>query len=84
METVENPIFSWNGHHGLPEFGKMDDDAFAPAFEAALERHSREIDAIAADPRDPDFNNTIVALEIAGRDLSRASALFWNRAGGRQ
>lgn len=81
METVENPIFSWNGHHGLPEFGKIDDDAFAPAFEAALERHNREIDAIAADPRDPDFDNTIVALETAGRDLSRVSALFWNRAG---
>ncbi len=81
MDTVDNPIFSWNGHHGLPDFSRIADDAFGPAFAAAFDRHNREIDAIAADPRDPDFDNTIVTLEKAGQDLSRASALFWNRAG---
>ena len=81
METVNNHIFTWNGHHGLPGFARIFDGAFGPAFASAFDRHNREIDAIAADPCDPDFDNTIVALETSGEGLARVSALFWNHAG---
>lgn len=59
----------------------MKDDAFADGFAAALAAHEVEIDTIAGNPEPATFDNTIVALEIAGDELSRVSALFWSRAG---
>jgi peptidyl-dipeptidase Dcp len=77
-----NPaVTDWDGPDGLPRFEAVSDGDFAPAFEAALGEHEAEIDAIADNPAAPTFENTIVALEIAGDRLSRVSALFWNRAG---
>ena len=70
-----------HGLHGLPRFDAVADSDFAAAFEAALASHEREIDEIAGNGQEPTFENTIVALEIAGDELSRVSALFWNRAG---
>ncbi|MDQ0318048.1 peptidyl-dipeptidase Dcp [Pararhizobium capsulatum DSM 1112] len=81
-ETTLNPALTdWNGLNGLPRFEAVSDDDFAPAFEAALKEHEAEIDAIASNPDAPTFENTVIALEIAGDSLSRVSALFWNRAG---
>ncbi|MCM2475318.1 M3 family metallopeptidase [Rhizobium sp. CG5] len=71
----------WTGVHGLPRFEAVRDEDFAPVFDAALAEHETEIDAIASNPEAPSFDNTVVALEIAGDMLSRVSALFWNRAG---
>ncbi|MBD9449168.1 M3 family metallopeptidase [Rhizobium sp. RHZ01] len=77
-----NPaLVEWNGLHGLPRFDALNDGDFAPAFDAALAAHEKEIDAIADNPEAPTFENTVVALETAGDALSRVSALFWNRAG---
>lgn len=74
-------VFSWKGPLDLPDFAAVRDADFAPAFEAGLAAHEAEIAAIANDPRAPDFDNTIVAMEIAGDALGRVSSLFWNRAG---
>ncbi|MBD9450831.1 M3 family metallopeptidase [Rhizobium sp. RHZ02] len=77
-----NPaLVEWNGLHGLPRFDALNDGDFAPAFDAALAAHEKEIDGIADNPEAPTFENTVVALETAGDALSRVSALFWNRAG---
>lgn len=70
-----------NGQNGLPKFDAVKDEDFAPAFEAALLSHEQEIDAIAGNLQAPTFENTVTALEIAGDELSRISALFWNKAG---
>ncbi|WP_026615321.1 M3 family metallopeptidase [Ensifer aridi] len=77
-----NPaLVNWTGHEGLPRFEAIKDEDFAPAFEAAFAAHEAEIEAIAGNPEPPSFENTVVALEIAGDDLSRVSALFWTQAG---
>lgn len=81
MDTVNDHIFTWNGHHGLPDFSRIEDDDLAAAFDEALSRHNNEIAAIASNPQPADFDNTIVALEKSGDALSRVSAIFWNRAG---
>jgi peptidyl-dipeptidase Dcp len=81
MTASASPVFDWNAPLGLPEFEKIADADFAPAFEIALAEHDAEIDAIAGNPEAPDFDNTLVALELAGDKLSRVSSLFWNRAG---
>ena len=81
-QSAINPaLFHWSGVHGLPEFEKIAVEDFAPAFEAAFRSHEVEIDTIANNDEAPSFDNTIVALEIAGDELSRVSAIFWNRAG---
>ncbi|RWX75133.1 peptidase M3 [Neorhizobium lilium] len=77
-----NPaLVKWRGHHGLPQFDQVKDEDFATGFEAALAAHEAEIDAIADHPDEPSFDNTVVAMEVAGDELSRVSALFWNKAG---
>ncbi|RVO24896.1 peptidase M3, partial [Sinorhizobium meliloti] len=84
MTTIAslNPaLVNWTGHEGLPRFEAIMDEDFAPAFDAALASHEAEIEAIANNPEDPTFANTVVALEIAGDELSRVSALFWSKAG---
>jgi peptidyl-dipeptidase Dcp len=77
-----NPaLVEWRGHHGLPQFDLVKDEDFASGFEAALSAHDAEIDAIADNAEAPTFDNTVVALELAGDALSRISALFWGKAG---
>jgi peptidyl-dipeptidase Dcp len=71
----------WRGHHGLPQFDQVKDEDFAQGFEVAISAHEAEIDAIAGQADAPTFENTVVPLEIAGDELSRVSALFWNKAG---
>ena len=79
--TPNSEIFHWTGHQGLPRFDLIEVGDFEKAFDAAFASHDREIDEIAGNAEAPTFDNTIVALEKAGDDLSRVSALFWNRAG---
>ncbi|MCY1665660.1 M3 family metallopeptidase [Rhizobium sp. SL86] len=78
---IKPALVEWKGLNGLPHFDQVKDEDFASAFDAALDLHDAEIDAIANNPESPSFANTITALEIAGDDLSRVSALFWNKAG---
>ncbi len=66
----------WHTPFGAPPFGEMTVGAFAPAFERALAAHRAELAAIAAEPAPPSFENTILALERAGRDLERVSQAF--------
>ena len=77
-----NPLLAdWTGAFSLPPFGAIKPEQFRPAFDAALGRHRAEIDAIAADPAPPSFDNTIVALERAGRALDRVANVFFVLAG---
>ncbi len=78
---IDPALVEWTGLNGLPRFDLVKDGAFADGFAAALVAHEAEIDAIAGNPEPATFDNTVVALEIAGDELSRVSALFWSRAG---
>ena len=81
VPEVNPAIANWAGPLGLPEFAAIDDGDFEAAFAVALPTHLAEIDAIADNPEDANFDNTIVALEWAGELRSRASGIFWNLAG---
>jgi len=77
-----NPLTGvWAGPDGLPDFGAVRPEHFPPAFDAALAAHRGEIAAIAASAAAPDFDNTIVALERSGADLTRIANLFFVLAG---
>ena len=61
-----------------PRFDQIHDADFQPALEQAMADHRKEIEAIAANPDKPTFDNTIVAMERAGRPLTRVSTIFYN------
>ncbi|SDQ19411.1 peptidyl-dipeptidase Dcp [Chryseobacterium soldanellicola] len=61
-----------------PEFDKIKNEHFKPAFEFGLKQHDAEILAIANNPQAPTFENTIVALEKSGEVLKRATIIFSN------
>jgi len=70
-------LAQWAGPYGgVPAFDRMDLDALKPALEAGMAINLEEIDAIANNPAPPTFENTIVAMERAGRDLDRVFA-YW-------
>ena len=76
--TNENPLLSkWEGPYGgVPPFDKVQIPLFKPALEAAMAEQLKEIEQIAANPAAPDFENTIAAIERAGRTLSRVGTLY--------
>lgn len=61
-----------------PDFSKIKDEHFKPAFEYGLKIHSQEIEAIANNPKAPTFENTIEAMEKSGEILKRAQTVFYN------
>jgi peptidyl-dipeptidase Dcp len=63
-----------------PQFDKIKDSDFAPAFDQGMARHLEEIEAIAGNSAAPTFDNTIIAMEKSGRALNRAAAVFFNLA----
>ena len=78
---AENPLFEPSTlPYQLPPFDEIDDEHYLPAFEEGMAEHLAEIDAIVADPEPPTFDNTIGALERAGRLLDRASTAFFTVA----
>ncbi len=60
-----------------PPFAEIRPEHFLPAFAQAFADHNAEIAAIVADPTEPDFANTIAAMERAGRLLSRVAMVFY-------
>ncbi len=79
--AINSAVFDWQGPHGLPQFDRIADEDYAPAFAHALALLEAEIEAIANDTAPADFESVIGRLERAGESISRVSALFWNRAG---
>ncbi|WP_431611845.1 M3 family metallopeptidase [Chryseobacterium sp. 'Rf worker isolate 10'] len=61
-----------------PEFDKIKNEHFKPAFDFGLKQHEAEIIKIANNPATPTFENTIVALEKSGEVLRRAQIVFSN------
>src|SRR5271169_6642348 len=72
-----NPLLQpWLTPFETPPFADIAPEHFLPAFEQAFADHAAEIAAITHDPSEPDFANTITALERSGRLLSKVSAVF--------
>ncbi|MFZ0797902.1 MAG: peptidyl-dipeptidase Dcp [Terriglobales bacterium] len=59
-----------------PPFDKIKDEDYQPAIEAGMAQQQAEIQAIADNPADPTFDNTLVAMEKSGRLFDRVMAAF--------
>jgi peptidyl-dipeptidase Dcp len=80
--SLDNPLLAeWKTPFAIPPFASITPAHFEPAFTAALASHEREIDAIARNTEAPTFANTVEALEIAGRNLTRVARVFYNLTG---
>ena len=76
-EEMSALLRPWTGPYGgVPPWHLVRPDEFVEAFDTAIALAEDEIAAIANNPDPPTFDNTIVALESAGRTLDRLQALF--------
>lgn len=76
---MENPLLSPSPlPYGAPQFDKISDEHYLPAFKAGIAEAKAEIDAITSNTEEPSFENTIVALEQSGRTLSQVAGIFYN------
>jgi peptidyl-dipeptidase Dcp len=79
--ALQNPLLeTWTTPFALPPFAQIAAAHYLPAFETAMREHDAEIDAIVGNPQEPDYANTIDALESAGQALNRVGNVFWNLA----
>jgi peptidyl-dipeptidase Dcp len=76
---AENPLLArWTGPYGgVPAFDKARLEHFRPALQAAMDEYRAEIDAIAQNPEPPTFENTLEALERAGRTYADVRTVYW-------
>jgi len=78
----QNPLLAdWAAPFEVPPFDAIKPEHFGPAFDRAFADHLREIDAIAADPEAPSFDNTIAALERGGKLLANVGSVFFALVG---
>jgi peptidyl-dipeptidase Dcp len=60
----------------FPDFTAIREEHFEEAFDAGMAEQRAEVDAITAQPGEPTFADTVVALERSGATLRRVSAVF--------
>ena len=78
MKPVNPLLTESTAPFGAPQFDKIQDEHYLPAFEQAIAEAKAEIDAIVANPAEPTFENTIEAMEYAGQTLNRVAGIFYN------
>ncbi|RKZ11423.1 M3 family peptidase [bacterium] len=70
-------LAEWTGpYSGVPAFDAVELAELEPALEAAMALHLAELDVIGQESAAPTFQNTIVAMEDAGRDLDRVFVYY--------
>lgn len=76
--SLTNPFL----HHSTlpyqaPQFDQIDVQHYRPAFDEGVRQKREEIAAIVQNPQDPDFANTLLALEQSGALLTRVTSVFF-------
>ena len=76
--NMKNPLLMESPlPYGAPQFDKIENEHYLPAFEAGIAEAKAEIDAIVANQEEPTFENTIEAMEYAGATLNKAAGVFY-------
>ncbi|WP_430811438.1 MULTISPECIES: M3 family metallopeptidase [unclassified Carboxylicivirga] len=75
----ENPFFSeYNTPYNVPPFEQIKAEHYMPAIDKAMAAHKQEVDAIINNADAPSFENTIVALDDAGKMLSEVMSVYYS------
>ena len=76
--NMENPLLTEStAPFGAPQFDKIKNEHYLPAFKQGIAEAKAEIDAIVANQEEPTFENTIEAMEYAGQTLSKVASVFY-------
>ena len=76
---MSNPLLTRSDlPYGLPDFTRLETAHYRDAIEVGMQEQRRELQAILDEPAEPSFENTVLALEKAGRTLRRALRFFHN------
>ncbi|MDP2173904.1 MAG: M3 family metallopeptidase [Candidatus Cloacimonadaceae bacterium] len=80
MDQSNNPLLKRNSSHRLraipfPEFRT---EHYTPAIEAAMKDARAEIEALKANTEAPNFENTILALDLNGELLGYVAGIYFN------
>lgn len=74
-----NPLLaSYETPYQVPPFEQIENRHYKPAMLEAIKLHDKELKAIAENKEQPDFDNTIVALENSGTLLNNITTVFYN------
>ena len=77
MDSSNILLEQWTGPYGgVPAFDKMNIDNIKPALEIGMEQNLKDIDAITKNTDAPTFENTIEAMEKAGKVLNRVRRYY--------
>jgi peptidyl-dipeptidase Dcp len=77
--TRNNPLLQeWTTPFSIPPFNLIRPEHFRPAVEEDIAIARKEIEEIVKCPDQPDFHNTIEALENAGTLLNRITPILFN------
>ena len=78
QSNSENPLLKESGlPFGAPDFSKIENKDYLPAFETAIKQTRDEISKIAESKDSATFENTIIAYEDCGKQLDRVSRVFF-------
>ena len=79
VSTGQNPFYTESSlYMKYPEFDKIKNKHYTPAFEKGMADHMAEMETIANHNVNPTFNNTIMAMETSGALLDRVSTVFFS------
>jgi peptidyl-dipeptidase Dcp len=77
MNDTANPFLSeYTTPYRVPPFNEIQDEHYLPAFEKGISIHKEEIEQIIHNPEEPDFENTIAALDRSGEQLTKVQYVF--------
>ncbi len=75
----DNPLLkAFTSPHETAPFPEIKNEHFLPAFKDAIKQGETEVQSILNNTNAPDFENTIAALDKAGRLLGRTAGVFFN------
>jgi len=76
IQNVNPLLEEWDTPFQTPPFNEIENDHFMPAFLKGMKAEKEEIEAILSNEEEPNFQNTIEALEKSGKLLSKVSRVF--------
>jgi peptidyl-dipeptidase Dcp len=81
-ELAGNPFMAeWDTPYGVPPFADIKDEHYMPAVKKGILEMRAEIAAIVENPDAPTFDNTILAMEKAGKLVNDVANTFFNITG---
>ena len=83
MTIVQNnPLLGdFNTPHQTAPFDQIKTEHFLPAFQESIKLGENEIETIKNNAEAPTFENTVVALDRAGKIVNRTAGIFYNLLG---